>query len=199
MMRKGERTRRAIIEKTAVLFNEQGYAATSMADVTAATGIQRGGIYNHFTDKEALARASFAYATQHMVQRMREALREVADPVDRLLAFPEVFAHMYAEDPPFPNGCVLLNTAVEAKGQWAVLREDVRTAADKLLEVVAEAVRKGQQRRQLRSSVNPEEVASIMLSTLEGGMLFTTLYGASVHLERVARHLRGYVEDLRVS
>ncbi|MBN2388145.1 MAG: TetR/AcrR family transcriptional regulator [Anaerolineales bacterium] len=53
---KGERTRQAIIEAANGLFLEQGYAATSMRQVADRAGLALGGIYNHFTNKEAIFR-----------------------------------------------------------------------------------------------------------------------------------------------
>lgn len=196
-MRKGEQTRQAIIEKSAVLFNEKGYASTSMADVTAVTGIQRGGIYNHFASKEDLARASFTHATRRLSRRLQHALRGVADPMERLLAIPDVFVGLYSGDRPFPNGCPVLNTAVEAKGEWAGLRDDARAVADKLGRLVADTVCAAKERQQLVPAVDPDEVATIVVGMLEGGVLLTVLHDAPVHLERAAAHLRGYVERLQ--
>lgn len=51
---KGERTRQAIIESAYTLFLEQGYAATSMRQIAEAAGLALGGIYHHFTSKEAI-------------------------------------------------------------------------------------------------------------------------------------------------
>lgn len=198
-MRKGERTRQAIIEKTAVLFNEKGYASASMADVTAATGIQRGGIYNHFAGKEELARASFAYATRRISRRLQRALRGVTDPVERLLALLDVFVDLYTGDRPFPNGCPVLNTAIEAKGEWADLRDDARRAADKLRRLVSDTVRDAKERRLLSSTVDSEEMTTIVIGMLEGGVLLTVLYDTPVHLERAAAHLRSYIEHVRIT
>ncbi len=51
---KGERTRKAILEAAYDLFLEQGYAATSMRQIAERSGLALGGIYNHFTGKEAI-------------------------------------------------------------------------------------------------------------------------------------------------
>jgi AcrR family transcriptional regulator len=51
---KGERTHRAIVEAAYHLFLEQGYAATSMRQIAEQTGLALGGIYNHFSSKEAI-------------------------------------------------------------------------------------------------------------------------------------------------
>jgi AcrR family transcriptional regulator len=51
---KGERTRQAVMEAAYDLFLEQGYAATSMRQIADRAGLALGGIYNHFSGKEAI-------------------------------------------------------------------------------------------------------------------------------------------------
>ncbi|MGQ9833477.1 MAG: TetR/AcrR family transcriptional regulator, partial [Candidatus Villigracilaceae bacterium] len=51
---KGERTRQAVMEAAYDLFLEQGYAATSMRQIAERAGLALGGIYNHFSGKEAI-------------------------------------------------------------------------------------------------------------------------------------------------
>jgi AcrR family transcriptional regulator len=51
---KGERTHQTIVEAAYSLFLEQGYAATSMRQIAERAGLALGGIYNHFTSKEAI-------------------------------------------------------------------------------------------------------------------------------------------------
>ena len=61
MPTKGDETRKRIVQRAASTFNVQGYAGTSMSDLMQATGLEKGGIYNHFTNKEELAIAAFDY------------------------------------------------------------------------------------------------------------------------------------------
>lgn len=51
---KGERTRQTVLEAAYRLFLEQGYAATSMRQIAGQAGLALGGIYNHFSGKEAI-------------------------------------------------------------------------------------------------------------------------------------------------
>jgi AcrR family transcriptional regulator len=51
---KGERTRQGIMEAAYELFLEKGYAATSVRQIAERSGLALGGIYNHFTNKEAI-------------------------------------------------------------------------------------------------------------------------------------------------
>ena len=66
-MSKGEQTRQAIIEKAAPLFNQRGFEGCSMADIMEATGLEKGGVYRHFSSKEELAAAVFRYSMQTAV------------------------------------------------------------------------------------------------------------------------------------
>jgi AcrR family transcriptional regulator len=51
---KGERSRRSIRETAYALILKQGYAATSMRQIAEQSGLAVGGIYNHFSSKEAI-------------------------------------------------------------------------------------------------------------------------------------------------
>lgn len=55
-----QQTRTALIREGARLFAEQGFAATTMDQVTAAAGVAKGTLYNYFPTKEDLAVAVVA-------------------------------------------------------------------------------------------------------------------------------------------
>ena len=54
-MSKAEKTKENIVKQAAALFNQKGYSGSSISDIMQATGLQKGGIYNHFNSKEELA------------------------------------------------------------------------------------------------------------------------------------------------
>lgn len=54
---RGARTQQAILEAAYHLIIEQGYAATSMRQISEKSGLALGGIYNHFASKEEVFRA----------------------------------------------------------------------------------------------------------------------------------------------
>lgn len=57
-MLKGEHTRGLIMDAAYSLFANQGYAATSMRQIAEEAGLALGGIYNHFSSKEAIFQAA---------------------------------------------------------------------------------------------------------------------------------------------
>lgn len=49
-----EKTRQRILASALVLFDEQGYAQTSLSEIARHAGVTRGAVYGHFANKEAL-------------------------------------------------------------------------------------------------------------------------------------------------
>ncbi len=100
-MRKGEQTRESILARSAHLFNRQGYAGSSLSDILRETGLEKGGIYTHFSSKDQLALEAFDDASRLVQQRVRQALAGKFTAIERLLAIVSVFQSI-VEDPPFP-------------------------------------------------------------------------------------------------
>src|SRR4028119_1173359 len=91
-MSKGEETKEKILKQAAELFNQQGYASSSISDIMRVTGLQKGGIYNHFKSKDELALEAFDYAMACVSQRYRDAWRSKRHSVDRLKAVISLFS-----------------------------------------------------------------------------------------------------------
>jgi TetR/AcrR family transcriptional regulator, transcriptional repressor for nem operon len=193
---KGEQTRERILARSAQLFNRQGYFGASLADIMRETGLEKGGIYNHFSSKEQLALESFDYAYGLVQQRVRQALAGKYDAIERLLAIITVFQGI-VEDPPVAGGCPILNTAIEADDANEALRDRARDAMDSWRTTIHRIVNKGIERQQIRPGINADEVASILITTLEGAIMLSNLYKDPTHMQRAADHMARYIETLK--
>jgi TetR/AcrR family transcriptional repressor of nem operon len=194
MVARGEGTRENIIRKAAELFNQHGFAGSSMSDVMAATGLQKGGIYRHFESKEQLAVEAFSYAVGLMGRRFAAALEGKTNAIDRLDAVITVFAAL-PTDPPVPGGCAVMNAAIENDDGNPALRERARQAMDGLRGLVARTAEWGKTHGQVRPDVDGEELATVMVATLEGAVMLSRLYGDEAHVARAAAHLRRYLDE----
>jgi AcrR family transcriptional regulator len=198
LMSKGEQTRERILASSAQLFNRQGYFGASLADIMRETGLEKGGIYNHFSSKEQLALESFDYAYGLIQERVRQALSGKFNAIERLLAIVTVFQGIL-EDPQVAGGCPILNTAIEADDANEVLRDRARSAMDNWRTTIHRIVNKGIERHQIRPGVDADEVASILIATLEGAIMLSNLYKDPLHIQRAADHIAHYIETLRFS
>jgi AcrR family transcriptional regulator len=197
--RKGDVTRQMIIARTAAVLNQQGYHASSLADIMAATGLEKGGIYHHFRGKDDLALAAFDYAIELVWQRLRTAMRHQSNAADRLIALARAYQDM-ADDPPLPGGCPILNTGVEASGTHPALRARARAAMDALLHFVEKVIARGQERGEIRSEVVGTTTAPLFIGTIEGGLLLARLYDDPTFVHGAVDQVVHLIEaDLRVS
>ena len=193
MVRSGGQTRENIVREAAGLFNRHGFSGASMADIMAATGLQKGGIYRHFESKEALALEAFDYAVQLMGERFAAALEGKKDAMDRLRAIMGVFARL-PDDPPVPGGCPVMNAGIENDDGNPALRERCQNAMDGLTGLIHRTTAKGIARGELRADVDPADLASVMVSTLEGAVALSRIYGNPEHVRRAVAHLDRYLE-----
>jgi TetR/AcrR family transcriptional repressor of nem operon len=170
-MTKGEQTRRDIVEKAAPLFNQKGFAGTSLADLMQATGLQKGGIYRHFSGKKELAAEAFDYAWEKAVRGRLEGVAGVPDCVDRLKKTIDNFVERRAGL--VPGGCPLMNTAVEADDGNPVLRRRARKALQEWTERLSRITAEGIKKQEIDRRVTPRQLSELIISSLEGALLIS--------------------------
>jgi TetR/AcrR family transcriptional repressor of nem operon len=191
-MSKGEQTRREIIRKAAPIFNQRGFDGAALSDLMRATGLEKGGIYRHFDSKQQLAGEAFEYAWQLALRTRFEGTQEIANTVDRLKQIVWNFRDQRAGL--VQGGCPMLNTATDADDGNPALRTRVRRAFGSWLGRFRSIVEEGQGRGEIRPSVNPMELATLMVTTLEGGLMLERLQKTPEPLNIACRHLEEYLE-----
>lgn len=194
-MSKAQETRAKIIQQAAELFNQQGYSGSSIADVMEATGLKKGGIYNHFQSKEELALAAFDYAYSLTSQMVWQAMRQKRTAKERLQAM--ISSHLnYIDNPPISGGCPILNTAIDSDDTHPALRDRAKNAMNAWHNLIIRIVRTGIKKGEIEPKTEPEFVATILISTIEGAVMMSKLYQDSLYLERAVEHLYSYIDDL---
>ena len=86
MLRNPDETKNRILLKSGILFNTQGYKATSISDITKATGYTKGAIYRHFKSKNVLEKQTLYYLSTRMFEILSERIRCQATAGDKLRA-----------------------------------------------------------------------------------------------------------------
>jgi len=191
-MTKGERTRFEIIQKAAPIFNQKGFEGTSLSDLMRATGLQKGGIYRHFSGKQELAQAAFDYSWERAFHGRLDGVAEVENAVDRLKRMIGNFVELRSEL--IPGGCPLLNTAVDSDDGNAILRVRAQKALHgwcaRLSGIAAEGIRK----KQVAPGVQPRKLAHLIIASLEGALLLSRLERTDQPLHLIRHHLEEHLE-----
>ena len=193
---KAEQTKQFIIEKTAPVFNAQGYAGTSLADLTEATGLTKGSIYGNFENKDEVALAAFDYNFGRVTGYIRNKMLTADNAIDRLLVYPEVYSN-FLNIPFLKPGCPILNTSTEADDTHPALREKAAGALHYWKRSIENQVKRGMGRREIKPGTDPIKIAVILMSLIEGAVMQAKATGRSAELKIAMDFLEEIIKDLK--
>jgi len=195
-MTKGEMTRQKIIEQAAPLFNRLGYAGCSMQDIMAATGMEKGGLYRHFSGKEELAEEAFRYSLARVTEARQEGMETIEGSVDQLHFIIRRFVEIHSI---VPGGCPVMNTAIDADDGNPALRKLVQDAVQQWKAKIGKIVKAGIERGEIRADVEPRSIANVIIASLEGALMISRLEGNRVAVHDAQSMLQNLLGDIRTA
>ena len=171
-MRKGEATRQRIITEAAPIFNQRGFDGCSMQDLMQATGLEKGGLYRHFANKEELASEAFRFALAQNVKVRTEHLDEIPNSINKLKKVVQLFVDLPSA---IPGGCPLMNTAIDADDGNEALRDLARKGIQDWRARLTRIIEAGIKANEIRRSTDPRRIANTLIATLEGALKISRL------------------------
>ncbi|MBA2938581.1 TetR/AcrR family transcriptional regulator [Paenibacillus sp. CGMCC 1.16610] len=167
--------------------------STSLSEIMAVTGLKKGTLYNHFKDKEELVSLAFEYCLTIFEQYIQNAISVHTSSKDRVLAF--IDAYCSFDDSTLPGGCPIINVAVEVyDGLSELLQNQARYGMSYITNVLVDILEKGVQEGEFKRDIDTNQVASIMISSCEGGLLMNKLRQEQSHSRFIYEHLSAFVE-----
>ncbi|WP_326834695.1 helix-turn-helix domain-containing protein [Amycolatopsis rhabdoformis] len=121
---------REALSRALDVFTDRGFRATSMLDLAAGTGVQRGSLYHAYGGKEEIFLRAFGEYTARFLAGAAEALQR---PTKReaLLTFFDYCIDTFTAGTP-PHGCLSTRTAIEAATESPRAETAVRGLLDDL-------------------------------------------------------------------
>lgn len=196
-MRDPEATRDKILKKSGILFNTKGYKATSISEITDATGFTKGAIYRHFKSKEELEKESLFQLSTIMMEELRRRIKQELTAIDKLRAVFQYF-ESYISKPVVKGGCPLMNAAIEADDAHPILRKTALKILDILHQSLVTILDNGIRYKQLKPDLDKDHFATIVIASLEGAIMMSKLRNNNVDIRRVMKHLEHQLNDLRL-
>ncbi|SDP20857.1 transcriptional regulator, TetR family [Paenibacillus sp. yr247] len=192
-IRKGEITKKHIIEQAAKLMNQKGFISTSLSEIVEVTGMQKGGIYNHFKDKEEITLQAFDQCCNLMRQYIESELLLKSSAKDRILAFIEAYCS-FSDYSSLPGGCAIMNAGVEADdGESPKLLEKVQIEMHYLIKFLEDIIKNGIENKEFHAEVDPQKTATLIMSSIEGGILLRQIFAERSYILTVKNHLLFYI------
>lgn len=172
MLTKSEHTKLHILQTVAPIFNKNGYAATSLSDITDASGLTKGAIYSHFKNKEQLSISAFKYNVKLMMSKISEHLGLSDSPIQKLYLISDFYRNYYEFSKKL-GGCPVLNIGVDANNQNTLLLENVRIVVEKIQDQVATIIENGIENGEISSEINAMQYAKRIDTLIQGAVFMT--------------------------
>lgn len=195
VMRNPEATKETILVKSGNLFNTQGYKATSISDITSATGFTKGAIYRHFASKDELEMETLHHLSLQMFAKLKERIVGQATAGEKLRAVFSFF-ESYITNPPLKGGCPLMNAAIEADDANPALRKSALKVLNVLRESLITVLSNGIKYKQIKPGVDKASFAAVVVASLEGAIMMSKLSGNNDDIKRIIRHLERQLKEI---
>jgi len=197
---KGEQTREHILATAESLILQRGYVGTSIEEIIGEAGITKGGFFYHFGGKSDLAhklilrflRQDEAFF-RSLIARS-ESLSE--DPLQQFLIFLKLLAEAMSDLPSTHPGCLVAAFTYESHQ----FDEDIRQLnAEGMLSwrrIFLEQLQKIAAHRPMRLDKPLDELADMLTSVLEGGIVLSKCLNEKDILPRQVLQFRDYIRLL---
>ncbi len=167
MARPAEFDRKQVLDRAMQAFWDQGYYATSMANITQSTELQPGSLYAAFKSKEGLFLASLDHYGELSIETIRRTLSSADSPLGGVRAFVrELSAN--ATEPAAKRSCFLVNTVLEVARRNPAVNERVNRHLDAIEALFRQALESARERGELAPDKDPEALTAFIMTNIWG-------------------------------
>ncbi len=184
LTRKGARTRARIVEEAAALIHERGVAGTTLDDVKVAADVSGSQMYHYFPDKNELVQAVIDYQADTIVDRNRHAL----DGANGVEAWRNMVITA-ARRTRAKGGCQLGSLVGQLAESDPEARALIAAGFDQWTAAMSDGLGSLAADGKLPSDIDPDDLATTLLATLQGGLLLGQVQRSSRPFETAVNTL----------
>jgi AcrR family transcriptional regulator len=148
------------------LFRKGGFAATSLDDLSAATGMNRPSLYGAFGDKRDLYIKSYQRYRADARAAMLDIFRDELPIRERLARIYAVALDIYLSGDAGPRGCFTVMTAASEAVADPEIRAMVLEGFTELDKAFAACFRRAREKGELAASADPQVLAQLASATI---------------------------------
>lgn len=182
-----------VIESVMDVFWNKGYEATSISDLTEATGLKRGSLYNAFGDgKQELFFLSLQKYDQEQRAVFLKQLEAIESPI---IAFNTLFDSLVqqAMADTEKKGCLLVNTALNITHHSDAVRTLVTQGMDEFASFFERLIKRGQNAGQIPETVQPRPTAKTLLTLVVGIRVMSRGVLSKTALKQVSQQAKSLI------
>lgn len=165
MARPREFDRNEVLEKAMQVFWTKGFERTSVRDLVAAMGINRGSLYDTFGDKKAL----YLTALERYCSSEARPMPTGYGGVPALGVIRRYFETVASAGPRArKRGCFISNTITEFSSQGSAITQTARAGVERTEAALAKLVIQAQAEGEIGRGHDPYKLARFLTSSLNG-------------------------------
>ncbi|WP_027721351.1 TetR family transcriptional regulator [Maridesulfovibrio zosterae] len=184
-----EKTRQALLASAFKVFNEKGYAKTTLQDIAEDAGVTRGAVYWHFKNKTDLFEKLFDFAFMPVRDLLFSQFDKDISPQEMLSNLMEVWISHAGIDQNFRDAFTIMFNKTEWSEELMPFKLKFRNEEYKLIKKVEELIAQGMEDGTFRENLKPEVAAATYYSTLLGIAQYTIFFPEEVDIAQESKSL----------
>jgi TetR/AcrR family transcriptional repressor of nem operon len=154
-----------VLDRATALFWQRGYAATSLRDLTAATGLGAAALYHRFGDKDRLFLAVLRRYAEQRLQARLARLAALPSPLGAIGGFFDELIDASLADPD-RRGCLLVNTALDGAATSPEARAAVRARLGEIEGFFRASLLRARERGEIDAATDADAAAEALLAAV---------------------------------
>jgi len=157
----------AVVDGAVRVFRERGYHATSVGDLSDATGLTAGSLYKAFGDKRGVFLAAFDHYVTARHAELRHRLDKHANAREKIRAI----LHFYAESSHGSEGrrgCLVVSSATALATFDSEIATRIEAAMLRTETMLRELLQQGQKDGSIAREIHVRAMARSLLALLQG-------------------------------
>ncbi|MCY4016381.1 MAG: TetR/AcrR family transcriptional regulator [Gammaproteobacteria bacterium] len=157
-----------VLSRALEQFWREGYEASSVNKLLAVCNINRGTLYNSFTDKNTFFKIVFSYYNEMLNGQIAATLKNPElGPWESIAAFFDVAA-VNAPAAQRNLGCLIVNSLCSNINYDSEIRRVLRASLNRMRKALVERLREAGAKGRLKKGVNEYLAAEVLMNTLHG-------------------------------
>lgn len=151
-----------ILESAMRVFADLGFHQSTISKIARAAGVADGTIYLYFKSKDDILVQVFAYKTQQVFDRFKDAVASVDEPVEKLRNLIHCHLTEFQHD---PNMAIVYLAETRRKNR--LVEDQIRIMSKMYYDLVAEIIEQGQQDGSIRRELYLGLVKRFILGSVD--------------------------------
>lgn len=171
-----------VLQNAMELFWRQGYASTSVRDLTEATKLQPGSLYGAFKSKRQLFLNALDLYFSGLLAAVSEMRQGQQPPLERIQQFFQALLQQTQQDADH-KGCLLVNTLLEIPTDDAEINQRVSQMLQQVEKSFCEVLLEAQQRGELAQDKDPARLARLLINGIFGLRVYNRMQPSAETLQ----------------